>query len=72
MKDEKCEKVYVKNNWHQNGGGTFGWFYFLGIIGSAVYFLQGTIGFWPGVLAILKAFVWPAFIVYEVFQLLKI
>lgn len=70
-KDNSCEKVYVKNNWKQ-GDGAFGWFYFLGVVGSAVYFLQSTVGFWPGVLAILKAFVWPAFVVYEVLGLLKI
>lgn len=70
-KDEKCcDKVYVKN-WNQSGG-AWGGVYFLGIIGAAVYFLQSTIGFWPGVVAILKAIVWPAFLVYNVFQLLKI
>jgi len=72
MSKEGCEKVYVKNNWHQNGGGAWGGFYFMGIIGSAVYFLQQSVGFWPGVVSILKAIVWPAFLVYQLFQLLKI
>ena len=43
--------------------------YFLGIIGSAVYYLQQTEGFWPGVVAILKAIVWPAFLVYHLLGL---
>jgi hypothetical protein len=42
-------------------------FYFFGLIGSAVYFMQQSAGFWAGVLAILKAFVWPAFLIYRLF-----
>ncbi len=45
-----------------------GWTYFLGVIGSAVYYISTTDGFWIGVLGVLKALVWPAFLV---FQLLK-
>lgn len=44
---------------------TGGPIYFLGGIGAAVYFLQQSTTFWAGVLAILKAFVWPAFLVYQ-------
>lgn len=43
------------------GGGI----YFLGMIGSAVYYIQTATSFWGGVLGILKAIVWPAFLVYE-------
>jgi hypothetical protein len=43
------------------GGGV----YFLGFIGAAVYYLQQSTGFWNGVLALLKAIVWPAFLVYK-------
>jgi hypothetical protein len=39
--------------------------YFLGFIGSAVYYLQQSTTFWTGVVAILKAIVWPAFLVYK-------
>ena len=34
------------------GGGGF---YFLGFLGSAVYYIQQSAGFWPGVGAFLKA-----------------
>ena len=38
--------------------------YGLGFIGSLIYFLQHADGFWIGVLGILKAIVWPAFVIY--------
>jgi hypothetical protein len=48
----------------------FGGVYFLGIVGSAVYFVQNTDGFWRIILAVLKAFVWPAFMVHRAFELM--
>jgi len=39
--------------------------YGLGLIGAAVYFISGATSFWMGVLGVLKAIVWPAFLVYE-------
>ncbi len=42
--------------------------YFLGIIGAAVYYISTTSGFWNGVVGILKAIVWPAFLVFEVLK----
>ncbi|HEY4785149.1 MAG TPA: hypothetical protein VIH57_03830 [Bacteroidales bacterium] len=42
--------------------------YGLGLIGAAVYFISHATGFWIGVLGFLKALVWPAFLVYEVFK----
>ncbi len=46
--------------------GCGGAFYFLGFIGSAVYYIQQATGFWTGVLGVLKALVWPAFIAYKI------
>jgi hypothetical protein len=43
--------------------------YFLGMIGAAVYFLHVSYGFWPSVVALLKAVVWPAFLVYHLLGL---
>ncbi len=42
--------------------------YFLGAIGAAVYYISTASGFWTGVLGILKALIWPAFLVYEVLK----
>lgn len=42
--------------------------YFLGFIGASFYFISSSIGFWAGFVGFLKAIVWPAFMVYEVFH----
>ena len=51
------------NNWGRRGGGDA--VYGLGLIGALVYYIGHATGFWSGVLGILKALVWPAFVVYE-------
>ena len=50
------------------GGGAF---YFLGFLGAAVFYIQEADGFWLGVLALLKAFVWPAFFIYDVLKFIS-
>ncbi|MEY4018845.1 MAG: hypothetical protein RLZZ590_145 [Actinomycetota bacterium] len=52
----------------QIGSKGTGPFYFLGFIGSAVYFISTASDFWDGVLGILKSVVWPAFLVFEAFS----
>jgi hypothetical protein len=47
-----------------------GTIYCLGVIGAAVYFIQHSMGFWSGVLGLLKALVWPAMVLYKVLALL--
>jgi len=47
-----------------------GGIYFLGMIGTAVYFIQQAAGFWEGVVGIIKALVWPAVLIYRVFVFL--
>ena len=42
--------------------------YFLGFLGAAVYYLSTATGFWNGVWGIIKALVWPAFLVFEVLK----
>ena len=49
-----------------------GGFYFMGFIGSAIYFVSVSEGFWGFILALLKACVWPAFLINKVFELLRI
>jgi phage gp29-like protein len=39
--------------------------YFFGMVGAAIYYIQTATSFWGGVLGLLKALVWPAFVVYE-------
>ena len=47
------------------GGAVYG----LGLIGAIVYYIQTADGFWLGVLGVLKALVWPAFLVYHLLKL---
>lgn len=53
----------MKNNMQQSApaGAVYG----LGLIGAAIYFISNATSFWIGALGILKAIVWPAFLVYE-------
>ncbi|MFC1501084.1 hypothetical protein ACFL58_01375 [Elusimicrobiota bacterium] len=45
--------------------------YGLGVFGAAVYFILRASGFWMAMLGILKAIVWPAFMVYSLFEVLQ-
>ena len=61
---KNCFKIKDKVQKSCGGG------YFLGVIGSAVYFISTSTGFWNGVLGILKALVWPAFLVFYLLKYL--
>ncbi len=43
-------------------------FYALGIIGALIYFISTATSFWIGALGVLKAIVWPIFVVYELLK----
>ncbi|MFA6415136.1 MAG: hypothetical protein WC217_02385 [Candidatus Paceibacterota bacterium] len=53
----KCRKMH--------GGGSSGAVYGLGFVGAAIYYIQLAPTFWVGVVGVLKAIVWPAFVVYH-------
>lgn len=55
----------MSGNMHKGGGSAV---YGFGFIGAAVYFIGQATSFWLGVLGFLKALVWPALMVYEVFK----
>lgn len=57
----------MKCNVQKCGAGSGGALYGFGALGAAIYFVSTATGFWEGVLGILKAIVWPAFLVYELF-----
>jgi len=56
------------NNMNSNASG--GAIYGLGFIGAVIYFISTATSFGMGLLGILKAIVWPAFLVYEMFKFL--
>ena len=39
--------------------------YGFGFIGAVIYYISTATDFWMGLLGVLKALVWPAFLVYE-------
>ena len=51
--------------------GPWGFFHFLAYIGAAIYFVSTSGGgFWEVILALLKAVVWPAYVIYHALTLL--
>ncbi len=61
------QRPIVKNIYRNASDAVYG----LGLIGAAIYFIQQAPTFWLGVLGILKAIVWPAFVVYRLLEFLK-
>ena len=51
--------------------GPAGAVYGLGLLGALVYYISTASGLWNGFLGVLKALVWPAFLVYEALKFLK-
>jgi hypothetical protein len=64
----KKEKTKCNHNFVNSGTG--GAFYGLGFIGAAVYYISTATSLWIGFVGFLKALVWPAFLVYELFKFL--
>lgn len=63
---------HSKNKKIVRAGGAGG-VWFMGFIGALVYYLHFHSGtFWLVILAILKAIVWPAFLVYHLLLFLKV
>ena len=50
--------------------GTSSAIYGLGFIGAAIYYITTAATFWAGVVGVLKAAVWPAFLVFEALKYL--
>lgn len=44
--------------------------YGLGLIGAAIYYISVATTFWVGVLGVLKAIIWPVFVVYDLLKFL--
>ena len=60
----------TKNN--MQCGGVSSAVYGLGFVGALVYYLQHATSFTNGLIGLLKAVLWPGFLIYKVIDLLKI
>ncbi|MFW5704220.1 MAG: hypothetical protein ACOCXG_00105 [Nanoarchaeota archaeon] len=65
-KKDSCEKACSNIGTRCTMGGI----YCLGFIGAAIYYISTSTGFWSGVWGVLKALVWPAFLVFEAMKFL--
>ena len=54
---------------HDSGGGAV---YTFGLFGALIYFISHAQTLGQGLLGVLKAFVWPAFLIYKLFAFLKL
>lgn len=66
------KKEYKGVNFVDNSKGPAGGLWFMGFLGAAIHFVGNVDGFWNSILAVLKAVVWPAFLINKVFDLLRI
>lgn len=66
MPKKKAKKDMFNNKNKCSPKNCGGCFYFLGFIGAVIYYIQQATGFWTGVLGILKALVWPVFLVLKI------
>jgi len=70
VKKRRPTKKTKKDTSCKSGSGCSGCGYFLGFIGTAIYYISTATGFGMGILGVLKAIVWPAFLVFEVLKFL--
>lgn len=59
----------MKNEVQQHGPNSA--VYAFGLIGALIYYISNATTFWIGALGVLKAIVWPAFLVYEALKMLN-
>jgi len=64
-KVKKVKKADMANCCSSSSGSCNDCGYILGFIGAVIYYISTATGFWVGVLGILKAIVWPLFLVLE-------
>jgi hypothetical protein len=56
------------SNDNRAAGASGGAVYGLGLVGAAVYYFQQASDFWSYVLALPKAILWPAFVIYHLLK----
>ncbi len=71
-KDDKgcCKQWEMKEKPCGHGSGSA--IYGLGFLGALFYYLTTATSLWAGVIGVLKALFWPAFLVYELLRFLGV
>lgn len=70
MKEEVSEPRWHRMKVVKHGGGAAP-LYGIGVLGALVYFIQHSASFSDGLIGIVKAFFWPALLVYKALEQLK-
>ncbi len=65
IKGNKIQKLRVVNN------NTPDAVYGLGLLGALVYYIINATSFWMGLLGVVKAIFWPAFLVFELLEFFR-
>jgi len=65
IKGNKIQKLRVVNN------NTPDAVYGLGLLGALVYYIINATSFWMGLLGVVKAIFWPAFLVFELLKFFR-
>jgi hypothetical protein len=65
VSDTFLQEITMKQN------GIWGGIYGMGFLGASIYFVEHAASFWMGVFGILKAFFWPALLMYKLLEFIK-
>ena len=68
--EKKTAEVHHVHHKRRNNPACGGAVYGLGFIGALVYYLSTAQTFWIGLYGVLKALLWPGFLVYEALKFL--
>ena len=72
MTDDKDSSMHDHRRWKGvRDNGTSSAVYGMAFIGALVYFVQHSLSFWGVVLGIIKAIIWPAVLIYNLLEFLK-
>ena len=72
MTNDKDSSTHDHRGWKgMRDNGTSSAVYGMAFIGALVYFVQHATTFWDGMLGILKAMIWPAWLIYKLLEFLK-
>lgn len=60
----------MEKKWNRKNNNATGGIYGLAFIGALIYYLQYATSFWMGAFGVLKALLWPAFLIYDLLKFL--
>jgi len=70
MNEDTCGSGSRRTN-NRGGAAAGGGAYGLAFIGALIYFIQNATGFVDGLYGVLKAILWPAFLIYRMLDFLN-